>query len=218
MLAAPAALASFHFMQIEQVIGGVGGDTTQQAIQLRLRGGSQNQMQFSRLVIRDAAGANPMVLVDMTAPVPNAAGLARVLIVSPAFAAAQNPNEDFVMTATIPASHLAAGRLTFEDDFGTIYWGVAWGGAGYTGANNCDFTNDANGNCGPAFAGPLPSMTGQALLYNGAAGGASGSNSTDYTVTAGDATFTNNAGASAAVNVPPPPDPPILRDGFEDPP
>jgi hypothetical protein len=29
------ASAAFHFMQIEQVIGGVNGDTTAQAIQLR---------------------------------------------------------------------------------------------------------------------------------------------------------------------------------------
>ena len=29
--------ASFHLMQIEQVIGGVNGDTTAQAVQLRMR-------------------------------------------------------------------------------------------------------------------------------------------------------------------------------------
>ena len=33
----PAAHATFHLMQIEQVIGGVNGDTTAQAIQLRMR-------------------------------------------------------------------------------------------------------------------------------------------------------------------------------------
>ncbi len=31
------AQATFHLMQIEQVIGGVNGDTTAQAIQLRMR-------------------------------------------------------------------------------------------------------------------------------------------------------------------------------------
>ena len=37
-----AALASFHVMKVEQVIGGVGGDTSQQAIQLRMRAVGQN--------------------------------------------------------------------------------------------------------------------------------------------------------------------------------
>ncbi len=36
------AQASFHLMQIEQVIGGVNGDTNAQAIQLRMRFAGQN--------------------------------------------------------------------------------------------------------------------------------------------------------------------------------
>ena len=43
--------------QIEQVIGGVQGDVSQQAVQLRMRAGGQNQMQFSRLLAYDAAFA-----------------------------------------------------------------------------------------------------------------------------------------------------------------
>ncbi len=39
-LALPAQ-ATFHFMQIEQVIGGVNGDTTAQAVQLRMRPAGQ---------------------------------------------------------------------------------------------------------------------------------------------------------------------------------
>ncbi len=39
------AHATFHFMQIEQVIGGVDGDTTKQAIQLRMRSLNQNSWQ-----------------------------------------------------------------------------------------------------------------------------------------------------------------------------
>ena len=41
-LTAAPAWASFHVMKIEQAIGGVGGDTTQQAIQLRMRANGQN--------------------------------------------------------------------------------------------------------------------------------------------------------------------------------
>ena len=41
-LATGPARATFHFMQIEQVIGGANGDTAAQAIQLRMRLGGQN--------------------------------------------------------------------------------------------------------------------------------------------------------------------------------
>ena len=42
LLLASPAFASFHLMKIEEAIGGVGGDTSQQAIQLRMRFGGQN--------------------------------------------------------------------------------------------------------------------------------------------------------------------------------
>ena len=41
------AQATFHFMQIEQVIGGVNGDTTAQAVQLRMRFAGQNYRRWS---------------------------------------------------------------------------------------------------------------------------------------------------------------------------
>jgi hypothetical protein len=70
--------ASFHLMQIEQVIGGVNGDVSQQAVQLRMRSGGQNLVQFSRLRVFDAAGANPVLLVDFAAQVGNGMAGARV--------------------------------------------------------------------------------------------------------------------------------------------
>ena len=48
-LAAHSAHATFHLMQIEQVIGGVDGDTTKQAIQLRMRFASQNFVSQGRM-------------------------------------------------------------------------------------------------------------------------------------------------------------------------
>ena len=45
----------------------------------------------------------------------------------------------------IPATYLAAGSLTFEDDFGTILWRLSWGGPAYTGPNTGALTNDADG-------------------------------------------------------------------------
>jgi hypothetical protein len=59
-LALPAK-ASFHLMQIEQVIGGVNGDTTAQAVQLRMRVAGQNQVDGAELVAFDPAGNNPII-------------------------------------------------------------------------------------------------------------------------------------------------------------
>ena len=198
LFAAPAQ-ASFHVMQVEQILGGVSGNTTYQAIQLRMRAVGQNQMQFSRINVRDAAGLNPVLLVDMAATVANAATGSRVLIVSPNFAANEGPPTNFTMTNLIPVSYLAAGSLTFEDDFGTIYWRVSWGGAGYTGTGAGDFTNDADGNFNPPVAIGLPTAGIEALRFPGAATAPSTNNLADYALTSGGATFTNNAGVSAAV-------------------
>ena len=50
-LALPSpALAAFHLMEIEQVIGGVNGDTTAQAVQLRMRTGGQNLLAGNALL------------------------------------------------------------------------------------------------------------------------------------------------------------------------
>ncbi|HEX6738227.1 MAG TPA: hypothetical protein VF310_08155 [Vicinamibacteria bacterium] len=203
-LVASPALASFHLMKIEQVIGGVGGDTTQQAIQLRMRANGQNFLNNQgRLVVRDAAGANPVTLISFGADAATGLLGRRVLIVSPAFAAAQTGiDEDFVMTSTIPASYLAAGRLTFENTTGTVLWSLAWGGAGYTGPHTGATFNDADGNFGPAFGSALPSSGTQALLFTAAdpTGAAlSMTNLADYGITAGAATFTNNANQSGTV-------------------
>src|SRR5687767_14847708 len=80
--AASAAHATHHIIQIEQVIGGVNGDTTAQAIQIRMRSAGQQFMQFGRIRAFDAAGANPIVLHDMTTNVPNGSAGRRVLLVS----------------------------------------------------------------------------------------------------------------------------------------
>ena len=53
---AQPAFASFHLMQIEQVIGGVNGDTTRQAIQLRMRQANQNLVGQATVVAWDATG------------------------------------------------------------------------------------------------------------------------------------------------------------------
>lgn len=202
------ARASFHLMQIEQVIGGVNGDTSAQAIQLRMKTLFQNQVQSSRLIARDAAGLNPVLLLDITSSVPNSATGSRVLLTTSNFANYTDVPlaTDFTLANPIPASYLAAGRLTFEDDFNTIYWSLSWGGASYTGPTTGSALNDSNGDYGPSFGSPLPSTSLQALQFTGAATANSTNNAADYAITAGASVWTNNANASFTLVNPPDPD------------
>ena len=200
------ASASYHFMQIEQVVGGVCGNPRLQAIQLRMRTGFQNQLTGKLLVAWDAAGANPVVLLTFPGIVSQFAEGDRVLIASPEFAAAFLPAPDFTLSALIPESYLAAGKLTFEDAFGPL-WALAWGGAAYTGTNTGQLTNDANGNFNPPFGDPLTVPYGRAVRFPGAATAASTNNAADYAA-ADLPTFVNNAGAAAQLGC-------RFGDGFE---
>jgi len=201
VVSAPAH-ASFHLMQIEQIIGGVDGDATAQAIQLRMRAGLQNLVQNGKLVVRDAAGANPIVVANPGVSVPNQGTGVTVLFASANFASVTSPAvvPDFPMLALIPATYLAAGSLTFEDNAGlTIIWRVSGGGGGYTGSHLGSITNDADGRFGPAFGGPLPSTSLQAVHFTGAAADLSTRNVDNYALTTGAAVFTNNGGSNFTV-------------------
>lgn len=212
-LATARADASFHLMQIQQVIGGVGGDVTAQAIQLRYRAASQCFLDPARLRVRDAAGLNPILLFNFNVcpafPVSCTDGCAAgdtVLLISPGMAAYLDPAivPDFTLTALIPESYLAAGSLTFEDSLGTVFWRLSWGGASYTGSNAGASDNDDSlpGNFGPPWPGPLPSTSDQALLFQGPFSAESTTNAADYDLTAGAAVFTNSADESATVTLP----------------
>ncbi|MFO0972922.1 MAG: hypothetical protein U1A27_05730 [Phycisphaerae bacterium] len=202
---ASAAQASFHFMQTEQVVGGVSGDVSAQAIQFRMRLTFQNQLQNGRYIVRDGSGANPILLAAPAGPVPNQGVGVRVLFATPGFAAHTSPPAvpDYTMNA-IPPAYLAKGSLTFEDAIGTIYWRLSWGGAAYTGPGAGSTTNDADGNFSPPFGSGLPFTSLQALLFGGAAGAMSTNNLADYSVTGGAAVFRNNAGTAFTL-IPPPP-------------
>lgn len=202
------AEATFHFMQIEQVMGGVNGDVSAQAIQLRMRAAGQHLVLQARLRAWDAAGANPITLIDIAADLtgPSVAG-DRILIATAGFASKTTPTAvpDFIMSA-IPPSYLAAGSLTFEDDLGIIYWRVSWGGAAYTGSTLGDTTNDDDpglgpANFGPPFAGPLPSARCLALQFQGTAAALSISNNTDYAVTSDAAVWAKYHGASYTISL-----------------
>lgn len=199
LAAASPALASFHLMQIEQVIGGVCGKRSVQAIQLRMRAAGQRFISGTRLVARDAAGLNPVTLITFPNSVGNSSAGSRILAATADFAATSGPAPDFTLDNAIPPAYLAAGKLTFETGAGTVYWSLAWGGASYTGTNTGQTDNDADGNFNPPFAGPLPSSGDVALQFTGVAGAASTNNAADYALSASPATFTNNAGVAGTV-------------------
>src|SRR5262245_59541957 len=149
----PTAHATFHLMQIEPLIVGVNGDTTAQAIQLRMRAAGQNLVGGGKLVVFDAAGLNPITIVDPTTNVINGAVGDRVLIASVNFPSHTTPIAvpDFTMVNLIPASYFSAGSLCWESNSGTILWRLSWGGASYTGSNLGSTDNDLDGNFGPPF-------------------------------------------------------------------
>jgi len=199
--ATSGAMFSFHLMQIEAVIGGVNGDVAAQAVELRTRAVGQNFIAGTRIIAYDAAGLNPVTLIQFPSNVSGSAAGTRILVATSAFITNTTPNAapDFMMTNLIPQSYLAAGRITFEDGFGTILWSLAYGGANYTGPTTGSLNNDADGEFGPAFGGPLATTSTQALHFQGLAADMSTSNSADYLLTPGAAVFFNVAGGRFAV-------------------
>jgi hypothetical protein len=197
----PTAHATFHLNQIEQVIVSVNGDTTAQAIQLRMRAAGENFVSGGKLVVFDAAGLNPITVLDVPTNVTNGAVGDHVLIASATFPSHTTPMAvpDFTMANLIPASYFAAGSLCWESDAGIVFWRLSWGGASYTGSNLGNTANDLDGNFGPPFGGAIPSSGVTALQFQGAATAMSTNNAADYLVTTGAAVFVNNAGASFTV-------------------
>ncbi len=208
LLAAGPAGATFHLMEIEQVIGGVGGDTSAQAIQLRMRALGQNLLAgAAQVVVRDAAGLNPIVIATFALPNPVGGACRQILLATDGFAARTTPAaaRDYAMSP-IPAAYLAAGSLTFETLGGAAtWWRVSWGGAAYTGPGTVVSVggNDDDGTANPPFAGPLPAGGVQALSFTPACPTLSSNNAAQYALTSGAAVFSNNALASFTVTAPP---------------
>jgi hypothetical protein len=187
--------ASFHFNEIQQVIGGVETKTSAQAIQIRMRQAGQELITDCRIRAFDAQGNNPVVIVKFDRDVVNARAGDTILITSATFNSLTDPPTvpDFTMTNLIPASYLAAGSLTFEGDDEIVLWRTCWGGAAYTGSTSGSLVNDGDGNFGPAFPGPLPSTSLVSILITQPASNLSTNSATDYSLSSGPAVFINNA-------------------------
>jgi len=197
--------ASVHLMQIEQIIAGVNGDVTAQAIQLRMRNANQRFTNGARLRVWDANGMNPIVVHTFVGSVAVGTVGSRILICTPSFAALTSPPAiaDATITLLIPPSYFAAGKLTFETGT-TTWWAVAWGGLAYTGTNMGNMNNDSDGQFSPAFSMPVPSASTSALQFPGLAIALSTNNLADYIITPGASTWVNNAGVSFALMQAPP--------------
>jgi hypothetical protein len=207
VLSAPAAFASFHLMKIEQVVGSLNGNPAAQAIQLQMRAAGQGLVSGTKVWAADATGINRVLLLTLPSNVGNSASGTRILLTTSAFTSAMQVSQptftpDVTLATPIPASYLAAGRVTFEDNLGsagtpgTILWSLSWGGAGYTGSNSGSTTNDSNGNFGPPFGSSLPTSGAQGIRFTGAATAGSTTNLADYALTANPATVVKNSGAS----------------------
>ncbi len=85
---APAAFASFHLMQVEQVIGGVDGNPLAQAIQLRMRAPGQDLVSQTRVRVWNATGGQPVMVLNITGNVTRFATGSRILLATPAFTTA----------------------------------------------------------------------------------------------------------------------------------
>src|SRR5450759_288529 len=118
--------ASFHLMQIEQVIGGVNGDTTAQAVQLRMRFTGENFVTGCQLIAFDAAGNNPITLATFSSGVSNGVAGSRILITTANFASHETSPiaSDFTMVE-IPESYLAAGRVAYQNQ-AFLSGGILW--------------------------------------------------------------------------------------------
>ncbi len=200
--------AAFHLMQIEEIIGGVAGDNTAQAIQLRLRSAGNNIVSSSSIWAADASGSNRVLLLDIGANVAVSSAGARVLLSTASFTTKMNStggpafSPDFTLASAIPASYLSGGRVTFEADGGsvstpgTIYWSLTFGS--YSGSNTGDVTNDSDGNFGSPTSA-LTTSTFKGVRFTGAANAASTTNVADYAATSDPATVTKNNGTAFTV-------------------
>jgi hypothetical protein len=198
---AATAHAAFHIMQIEQIIGGLDGDSTAQAIQLRLRGGGQSVIGNGRIRAWDANGANPIVLLDPTTNVTNGTLGDNVLFATASFnmkmSGVAGYSSDFTLANVIPAAYLTGGKITWESNGGLIYCSVAFGN--YVGTNLGETTNDADGNFGAPFPNALPTAVRQGIRFTGASNALSTTNAADYAFTSNPATVRNNARSSFTV-------------------
>ena len=112
VLGATAPLeASFHFMEISEVMVGAGGDCRIQFVELRMTLAGQNFVRTHELFFFDAAG-NPLGDFPLPENVTNGAEGSHILIGTQEFADASSVAPDFIMPGGLLMPH--GGRVSFE--------------------------------------------------------------------------------------------------------
>lgn len=130
-VAAPASIASFHLMLIDEVFTSPDGRV--QYIELRATANNQTQLQNTRIIAFDATGAIETLVIDIASSFPALNNGESWLVATPCFENAAGFAPDYVIPAAalIP---LTDGRVVFRNDAGTsIPDAVAYGA--YAGAN-----------------------------------------------------------------------------------
>jgi len=110
VVARPAE-ASFHLMDISEVLVGFGGDCRIQAVELRMRSPGQTQVNGHDVFFRDA-NDGPLGSFRLTRNMANGASGAHILIGTAEFAAISSVAPDFVMTE--PFLRPQGGRVAFD--------------------------------------------------------------------------------------------------------
>lgn len=96
MLTASPASASFHEMQIERLLTGIGGSTDVQFVQLQMLDNGQGLVSGSKLIVFNADGSFNSVVLTLNKSVANDDEGARILMASASFEEAIGLVPDFV--------------------------------------------------------------------------------------------------------------------------
>jgi hypothetical protein len=203
LLAVTPAQAQYAHVQIEMVIGSVDGDPAAQAVQLRIGQAGDNALAGMEVVACDATGANPVTICTIPSNVSNGALGARVLLCSNAMLGRLAPSitPDFMLSAPIPTSYLAAGSLYLDmpgDAMGPL-WRLSWGGASYSGSGAVETINDADGDCNPAYPSTIDGVVGRGVQFRFDPATPSTTNANDYASGQGADQVWNNAGDKATI-------------------
>jgi hypothetical protein len=112
VLAAPEAAQVFHIMEVNKLMVGYNGDTSIQAIEMKMILGGQNLVSGLSFAAYDGNGALVATLGTFTANVANGANGSRVLAATANFAATFGITPDLVITPSIPVT---SGQVAFEE-------------------------------------------------------------------------------------------------------
>lgn len=133
------AYATFHIANISKVMCGFNGDSTIQAVEIKMTTGGQNLVSAMQIVIYNGSGTLVATLGTFPANVPNGLGGDNILCATPKFQTTFGIIPDLVITPGIPVT---SGQVVYEK-VGCRVNGIPYG-------------NVTTPLAGPTVAAPLP--------------------------------------------------------------